>query len=90
MTLIEILFDYAWTVYHYGRKAGDEDLTDMGVDVKIKRSIQLSVDDNGNFLKSDDEDGDFIYYPHSVKDDIYRPNDSKRPTLAAQTDPRIN
>jgi len=90
MTLIEIIYEYAFLVYHYGKPTGLEFLQDLNLDTKVIRLINLSVDENGNLLQGNNDDGDFIFLPWGWKQDIYRPNDSRRPTLAAQKDPRVN
>ena len=91
MTLIELLYTYAYEVYHYGREQADENLIELGVDKKIICRIQESVDNDGDFISADEKDPVFI--PWGWKKDIYRPNDSRRPPIhpnAKETDPRLN
>jgi len=90
MTLIEILFEYAYDVYHYGRKIANSNLQVLKLNKFVLAQIQNSVDDKGNFLKEDNDDGDYTFIPWGWKADIYRPNDSMRATLKAQADPNVN
>jgi len=98
MTLIEILYEYAFDTYHYGRKKADLNLRNLKLDAKVMRAIQLSVSDDGDFVQSNNDDGDFVFIPWGWKKNIYRPNDSRQAPLpekkivniSAQTDPRLN
>jgi len=78
MSLIELVFNYAWECYHYGRQQANQSLVEMGVDRIVAASIKGSVDDDGNFVSVDSDNP--IFFPYSYKEDLYRPNDSIKPT----------
>jgi hypothetical protein len=52
MSLIEVLFDYAWNIILYGREKANERLHEM-TDESLWSHIEKSVNDEGAFIGAD-------------------------------------
>jgi hypothetical protein len=88
MTIVELIWNFAWSTYHYGRAEALDELKDICTDVRLIKYVSECVDEDGNLLSGDCEDP--LFFPYPYKNELYRPNDSKRPAPRRMLNPNAN